>query len=209
MKKIGIVISVLGLGLVVWSGYGWWKQTTVVTHDTSLAQSVDEEWDQTAEQQTLQVEDVAASQSGVTTKYDKGEEVGEFVIPKLGTVYPVYWGTNQAALQKGVGMYDTAFTTVPSAKRHTALAGHRDTTFRNLDQLAEGDRLYVKVDEVKYEYQVRETWVTDAEDRSVIVEKEKPTLTLTTCYPFDYIGSAPDRYIVQAELIGQEKMNGN
>ncbi|UOQ95428.1 sortase [Halobacillus shinanisalinarum] len=172
MKKIGIVISILGLWLVVANGYGWWKQKTVVTHDTSLAQSVDEEWDQTAEQQTLKVKDVKASQPKSENKYGKGEEVGEFIIPKLGTVYPVYWGTNKAALQKGVGMYDTVFTSVPSAKRHTALAGHRDTTFRNLDQLTAGDRLYVKVDEVKYEYQVRETWVTGQKIDPLLLKKK-------------------------------------
>ena len=44
-------------------------------------------------------------------------------------------------------------------------------------------------------------WITDAEDRTVIVEKDKPTLTLTTCYPFNYIGDAPDRYIIEASLI--------
>ena len=43
-------------------------------------------------------------------------------------------------------------------------------------------------------------WITDAEDRTVIVEKDKPTLTLTTCYPFNYIGDAPDRYIIEASL---------
>ncbi|SCL86021.1 LPXTG-site transpeptidase family protein [Bacillus wiedmannii] len=44
-------------------------------------------------------------------------------------------------------------------------------------------------------------WITDAEDRTIIVEKDKPTLTLTTCYPFIYIGDAPDRYIIEASLI--------
>ncbi|WP_093042774.1 sortase domain-containing protein [Thalassobacillus cyri] len=46
---------------------------------------------------------------------------------------------------------------------------------------------------------------TKEDDRSVILAKDKPTLTLTTCYPFDFVGSAPDRYIVQAELVSVDK----
>lgn len=47
-------------------------------------------------------------------------------------------------------------------------------------------------------------WITHADDRTVIVKKEEPTLTLTTCYPFDYIGDAPDRYIIEAKLISSD-----
>ncbi len=205
MKRIGVLVSIMGLGLVLWNGYQWWQQTSVVTHNTSLAQSVDQEWSQTTEQPTLQVKNVEVHQT--RPAYERGEKVGKFVIPRLGTVYPVFFGTDADTLKKGVGMYDTAFTNVPASKQHTALAGHRDTTFRHLDQLFEGDRIYLKVDNVKYEYQIRKTWITNADDRSVIVTKQAPTLTLTTCYPFDYIGSAPDRYIVQAALIGKSKVD--
>jgi sortase A len=52
-----------------------------------------------------------------------------------------------------------------------------------------------------YTYQIRKRWITHAEDRTVIVPKKEPILTLTTCYPFDYVGNAPDRYIIQSELI--------
>lgn len=52
-----------------------------------------------------------------------------------------------------------------------------------------------------YTYEIQKMWITHADDRTVIVKKEEPTLTLTTCYPFDYIGDAPDRYIIEAKLI--------
>ncbi|QTN00968.1 sortase [Sediminibacillus dalangtanensis] len=54
-----------------------------------------------------------------------------------------------------------------------------------------------------YDYQVNKTWVTDKDDHSVIA-KEEPTWTLTTCYLFDFIGSAPKRYMIQAALVGKE-----
>lgn len=51
-----------------------------------------------------------------------------------------------------------------------------------------------------YIYQIQKHWIADANDRTVIVAKDKPTLTLTTCYPFNYIGDAPERYIIEATL---------
>src|SRR5699024_1976967 len=100
------------------------------------------------------------------------------------------------------GMYVSEWTTVPNREGgHTVLSGHRDTVFTGLDQLDQGEVLEIHYEGETFEYEINKTWITDAEDRTVIVEKEKPTLTLTTCYPFDYIGLAPDRYIVQATLV--------
>lgn len=132
--------------------------------------------------------------------YHAGDRFGELIIPKLGMVYEVYWGTDDDTLKKGVGYHDSKFTTPPSGMGHTVLSGHRDTVFSELGDMEEGDRLYIDVEGKVYEYQIRDIWITDAEDRTVIVEKDTPTLTLTTCYPFNFFGVAPDRYIIQAEL---------
>ncbi|GIN58510.1 class D sortase [Lederbergia ruris] len=209
MKRVAFILILIGLGLIGWNGFQFWQQSTTSIKNPSFAKSIDKNWDQTIKKPTLpftETELVKAARE-LTPNYEEGQKVGEFIIPKLGTVYPLFWGTSANTLKQGIGMYDTTFTSAPVENRHTAIAGHRDTTFRNLDQLSEGDRLYVTMDQIKYAYQIRKTWVTDAKDRSVLVEKEKPTLTLTTCYPFDYIGQAPDRYIVQAELIEKEKIN--
>ncbi|GEK58974.1 hypothetical protein CHL76_06720 [Marinococcus halophilus] len=133
-------------------------------------------------------------------KWSKGENVAKLKIPELGNSYSVYWGTDDESLDQGVGMYVSEWTTTPAESRHTVLSGHRDTVFTGLDNLEDGNSLIVEYDDTQYVYRLQKTWVTDAEDRSVIVDKEEPTLTLTTCYPFDYIGSAPDRYIVEATL---------
>lgn len=73
----------------------------------------------------------------------------------------------------------------------------------SLDWMSFGqsDKLEVHYEDKTYEYEITTTWITDADDRSVIVEKVDPTLTLTTYYPFNYIGYAPNRYIVQATLV--------
>ncbi|OAK68492.1 hypothetical protein ABB05_15570 [Lederbergia galactosidilytica] len=208
MKRIAILLIIIGLGVVGWNGFQFWQQSTVIIKDPELAKSIDKQWEQTTKEPALlfaETEGVETAKK-VAQDYEEGQQVGEFVIPKLGTVYPLFWGTSANTLKLGIGMYDTAFTSTPFEKRHTAIAGHRDTTFQGLDQLSEGDRLYVTMDQLKYTYQIRKTWITDAQDQSVLVEKENPTLTLTTCYPFDYIGLAPDRYIVQAELIDQKEI---
>ncbi len=67
--------------------------------------------------------------------------------------------------------------------------------------MKKGDRLYIKYGNYLFTYQIRKSWITHADDRTVIVPISRPVLTLSTCYPFDYVGDAPDRYIIRAELI--------
>ncbi|MCA0173895.1 class D sortase [Bacillus sp. RAR_GA_16] len=204
IKKLSLLLIVIGILLSGWSGYEWWSQKNAATFEPKKAQAISKDWKDTDYQKTVnrevvQTSDVISSKAPLDFKI--GEEIGELTIPALGYLYPIYWGTDEQTLKQGVGMYDTDFTTLPEEAGHTALAGHRDTVFDGLDQLKNGDRLYVTLDDTTYEYQIRKTWITDEQDRSVIVEKNSPTLTLTTCYPFDYLGSAPDRYIIQASLI--------
>lgn len=139
--------------------------------------------------------------STLSTDYKVGEEVAKLIIPKLEISYDVFWGTDEDTLAEGVGMYVSQLTNIPNPEGgHTVLSGHRDTVFRKLGELENGDTLTVQYEGEEYRYSIKKIWITDPEDRTVIVEKEKPTLTLTTCYPFYYVGPAPERFIVQAEL---------
>lgn len=134
-------------------------------------------------------------------QYKEGEEVAVLNIPKIKKKFSIHWGANEATLKKGVGMFVSNSTTTPSEGGHTVLSGHRDTVFTELGELKEKDNLIVEYDNKIYTYEIHKMWITHADDRTVIVKKEEPTLTLTTCYPFDYIGDAPDRYIIEAKLI--------
>ncbi len=204
IKKVSIILILFGLILTGWSGYEWWTQKSVGTFDPEKAKAISVDWKETRQEETINREVIATSERSRSVEqvnYKTGEQIGELTIPKLGYLYPVYWGTDENTLKQGVGMYDTSFTTTPGQGGHTALAGHRDTVFDGLDELSEGDRLYLTSGQVTYEYQIRKTWITDEDDRSVIVKKDSPTLSLTTCYPFDFLGSAPDRYIIEASLI--------
>ncbi|WP_243526649.1 class D sortase [Bacillus pseudomycoides] len=130
-----------------------------------------------------------------------GDKVAYLIIPKIQKKYSVYWGTDDKVLKKGVGMFVSELTTTPSGSGHTVLSGHRDTVFTELGQLKENNQLIVEYENKTYTYNINKHWITDSEDRTVIVQKDEPTLTLTTCYPFDYIGDAPDRYIIESSLV--------
>ncbi|WP_174727108.1 class D sortase [Mesobacillus harenae] len=200
-KKLGFLIFLIGTSVVAWNGYTWWDQGQSVTHQAQEIKQAHPSWN---EQQPLKTVQSVSSETHAVNEHATGEAVGSLDIPKLGKGYPVFWGSDEDTLTKGVGMYDSQWTVTPNQNGHVVLSGHRDTVFRNLDTLEPGDHLYVTYNNISYDYQIRETWITDQHDRSVIVSKMKPTLTLTTCYPFNYIGSAPDRYIIQADLVAAD-----
>lgn len=129
---------------------------------------------------------------------ETGEQFGELYIPKLDAILPVYEGTGEEELDLGVGHY--AGSVLPGEKDNCVLAGHRDTVFRKLGEVGEGDSLIVRTEMGEFKYVVKKVRIVDKEDRTVIVPKPKATLTVSTCYPFEYIGSAPQRYILVAYL---------
>lgn len=133
---------------------------------------------------------------------ETGDLMGELYIPKIEATLPIYHGTDEDELEKGVGHY--AGSVLPGEKDNSVLSGHRDTIFRDLGDVGEGDLLIAKTEAGTFTYKVRKVRIVDADDRTVIVPKPKATLTVTTCYPFSYIGSAPERYVLIADLLKSE-----
>ncbi|MFJ7639442.1 class D sortase [Peribacillus sp. NPDC097224] len=136
---------------------------------------------------------------------EMGDLVGELYIPKLEATLPIFHGTDEDELEKGVGHY--AGSVLPGEKDNSVLSGHRDTVFRKLGEVGKGDLLITKTEAGTFTYKVRKVRIVDADDRTVIVPKPKATLTVTTCYPFSYIGSAPERYVLIADLLKSEVDN--
>lgn len=205
-RKIGWIaglLIVVGICISGWNLYQWWesKQSvhTIEAHAESKKKIVEKPQKEPLPQK--QQHKTRADFSTLKTDQKTGSEVAKLIIPKLDLSYDVYWGTDENTLKEGVGMYVSQWTTVPnSVGGHTVLSGHRDTVFTKLGDLKKGDTLKVRFDDKIYQYQIDKIWITDPDDRTVIVKKKDPTLTLTTCYPFHYIGHAPKRYIVQAKL---------
>lgn len=131
-----------------------------------------------------------------------GDEIGQLEIPKLKSTLHIYHGSDEDELEKGVGHY--AKSVLPGENDNTVLSGHRDTVFRRLGEIKIGDQLIIQTSAGKFTYKVKKTKIVDKNDRTIIVPKPRATLTVTTCYPFNYIGSAPKRYILIANLIKSE-----
>ncbi|WP_174732623.1 class D sortase [Mesobacillus harenae] len=129
----------------------------------------------------------------------KDEAIGILKIPKLDYELPIYEGADEDSLEKGVGHYPA--TAFPGQGEQILLSGHRDTVFRKFGQLEEGDIFIVKMPYGTYEYTMKSSKIVDQYDRTIIKPAGKEELVLSTCYPFSYIGNAPDRYIIYADPI--------
>lgn len=207
MKKLGIVFMIIGLSLVGWFGYKYWSgMQSMIELDGDVVKDTDEQDSTDEGKSNISSPDTDKSISSSddlleAVDYSDGDDVATLVMPSIDTSFEVFWGTEEDVLEKGVGMYDSDETTTPDQMGHTVLSGHRDSVFQPVGDLEDGDSIYVQYQDKDYEYEIHKTWITDAQDQSVIVDKDDPTLTLTTCYPFEFIGAAPDRYIVEAEYI--------
>lgn len=134
---------------------------------------------------------------------EKGDNIGNLLIPAIDATLPIFHGTDEDELLKGVGHF--ADSVLPGEKDNSVLSGHMDTVFRRLGEVGKGDLLVVETSAGTFTYKVRRTRIVDADDRTVIVPKPKATLTVSTCYPFDFIGpNAPERFILIADLVSKE-----
>ena len=141
--------------------------------------------------------DVATTEE-IEVSYEPGDLIGQLIIPSLDYELPIYEGTEDAQLKKGVGRY--IGSAYPGVTDNCVLSGHRDTVFTKLGDLEIGASIIVNTDNGLFSYEVTGIRIVEADDKTVIVPTDVATLTLTTCYPFVYIGAAPQRYIVSAEL---------
>ena len=119
-------------------------------------------------------------------------------IPKIELEVPVLAGTDELSLNRGVGHIEG--TPRPGFSGNVGIAGHRDGFFRGLKDVSAGDVLELESLERTDRYRIESITIVSPERVDVLAPTEVPTLTLVTCYPFYYIGSAPKRYIVRAAL---------
>jgi sortase A len=113
---------------------------------------------------------------------------------------PVLPGTDDLTLDRAVGHIED--TAQPGRDGNSGIAGHRDGFFRGLKDIAPGDAIELETLRGKGLYRVERTWVVDPEDVSVLDPTPTRALTLVTCYPFYFVGPAPQRFIVRAVSVG-------
>lgn len=122
-------------------------------------------------------------------------------IPRIGVAVPVLEGTDDWTLDRAVG--HIADTAAPGADGNSGIAGHRDGFFRGLKDIREGDEMTLETQHGREAYRIERTWIVDPSDVSVLDPTPSRSITLVTCYPFYYIGSAPQRFIVRGVIKGR------
>jgi sortase A len=120
-------------------------------------------------------------------------------IPRLNISTPVLSGDDDATLEIAVGHLPD--TPKPWESGNSAFAAHRDGLFRPLRNIRVGDEVRVRTLEGEFTYRVRETKIVVPTNLSVLEPRERPTLTLITCYPFNFVGHAPKRFVVHADRL--------
>jgi sortase A len=121
--------------------------------------------------------------------------------PSVALSATVLEGSDDGTLARAAGhIEDTAF---PGEPGNIGIAGHRDTIFRPLRRLRRGDPITLSTSDRVFHYRVSETTIVDPEDVYVLNPTDRPAVTLVTCYPFDFIGHAPHRFIVRADLVSE------
>jgi sortase A len=127
----------------------------------------------------------------------RGEVLAELRIPRIGLSSVVLEGSGPRELKLGPGHISS--TPLPGQGGNFAVAGHRDTFFRALRSIVVGDVIQITSREREFQYKVVSTKIVGPRDVLVLQPTGSETLTLVTCYPFDYLGPAPKRFIVRAD----------
>jgi len=121
-------------------------------------------------------------------------------VPRLGIEAPIFPGTDDLTLNRGVGWIKG--TAQPGSAGNSGLAAHRDGFFRALKDVAQGDLIELELDGKVKSYLVRSIAIVEPKDVSPLAQVDGTALTLVTCYPFYFVGSAPQRFIVRATPAG-------
>jgi sortase A len=126
----------------------------------------------------------------------KGQLVGKLEIPRIGVSAMVLQGDDDDILDDGAGHVPSS--ALPGEMGNVAVAAHRDTLFRGLRNIRVGDDIQFQTAAGVYRYQVESMAKVSPRDVDVLNASAQPTLTLITCYPFNFIGHAPLRFVVKA-----------
>lgn len=140
-------------------------------------------------------------------RIDSDTPLALLTIERLNLEAPVFLGTDNITLNKGVGIIEG--TAMPGEVGNVALSGHRDSFFRVLKDIELGDKIQLRTLQGAQQFKVTDISIVDPLDVSVLSPSSSSVLTLITCYPFYFVGYAPERYIVHAELVDKQGHNNS
>lgn len=188
-KYISWLFIIAGASLLLYGGYQLYDSNMNESKRLDEAKSIISEDIVTA--------DSEVDYGDIYDKINQGDTVGTLYIPRLEREIPIIEGTDEEELKHGVGHYkDTGY---PGENKQILLSGHRDTVFRQFGDLEHGDEFHVKMEHGTFIYEIKDHEIVSADNTTVIdPSREDEYLTVSTCYPFSFIGSAPDRYVLYA-----------
>jgi sortase A len=126
----------------------------------------------------------------------RGSVLAKFEIPRLDISLVVLEGSDLSTLDKSIGHVDD--TAMPGELGNIAIAGHRNTHFKKLEWIRKGDEILLETKDDQYRYQVESVQLVAPDDVQVLDDALGPAVTLITCFPFEYVGHAPERFVVRA-----------
>lgn len=129
----------------------------------------------------------------------QGRAAAVLRIPDVGVEAEIFADTSETSLSLGIGHIEG--TAAPGELGNIGLAGHRDGFFRRLKDIRPGQIVHVITADGRWRYEVEDTRVVPPGAIGVLAPSEHPVLTLVTCYPFYFLGPAPERFIVRARLV--------
>ena len=162
----------------------------------SALETLAEEADSLAETRVTVVEDREPE-----PRPERGAPVGRIVVPRAGIDVIAFEGVDRRTLERGAGHFPG--TALPGRPGNSAFAAHRDVEFRGLRRVEPGDDVFVDTGQATFVYRIAETRVAQPSEVEVLDANGGTDLTLITCYPFDWVGPAPRRYVVKAHLRGR------
>jgi len=197
LKVLERISLLIGASLVALAGFVW---VDGVAHSRSAVA----EFEQLRELAVPAVDQRTWSeQRKVAYRRSLSEEAGATLailrIESSDIEVPVFDSTSKTALNRGSG--HVAGTALPGAQGNSAIAGHRDGFFRGLKNIRVGAEIELATLSGQQHYRVSEILIVDPLDVSVLSPTEDTTITLITCYPFHFVGPAPERFIVRATII--------
>jgi sortase A len=192
-RRLAYSLMAIGVAALLWVGV---NRLLAVSYQAEIAGALE----------TLRTSPGDADARAAPGFLRTGEPVGSLQIVRVGLSGVVVEGDSDAVLDRAIGHLPD--TPLPWHSGNTALAAHRDALFRPLRDVRLGDVLRLKTPYGDFDYQVRETLIVKPQDVWVIDPTPSSMLTLISCYPFDYIGHAPERFIVRAERITGQYWTG-
>lgn len=151
------------------------------------------------EARTPDQSDWSASRIAAYQEATAGAPLAVLRVPSAGIEVPVFGDTSERNLNRGAGAIEG--TARPGSDGNAGIAAHRDGYFRALKDVVLGDEIEVEHRGGTRRYRITDLAVVEPTDVSSLYPTDDPALTLVTCYPFYFVGSAPQRYIVRAVAI--------